>query len=454
MIKEALDKIDLKSNDADYIDIRIEETIETMILFKNGQQVDCQEIPCTGAYIRVFHQGKWFESSTSEINQIEFELNKLLISAQNSIEKSTKSFKPREPQSFNYSKYQDVNCMELSIQEKLHFCKEFLSVPKQYAEISEWSLAYNDCYKKKWFKAKDGVEFFSDYNQAGIRLNYSLKGEDSLFDDASNIWFMSAKNKVQEVREKFNSDIIESLRFLNAPPVSAGKYTVLLSPEVTGVFTHESFGHKSEADFMLGSDTMLKEWSIGKKVAADIVSIVDEGETVHSSGYCPIDDEGNIKKKTYLIKDGKLSGRLHSMSTAHALNEEGTGNGRALNFEFPPIVRMTNTYIESGSQSVDKIIQTVEKGIFIKDYKHGSGLSTFTIAPRKSYWIENGKITTPVKVAVISGSVFETLENIQAVANDFYVKSSAFGGCGKFEQWPLPVASGGPSILVNQMQVS
>src|SRR5690606_38569275 len=167
----------------------------------------------------------------------------------------------------------------------------------------------------------------------------------------------------------------------------------------------------------------------------------------------PIDDEGNRKQKTYLIKDGKLAGRLHSASTALALGETNTGNGRAMNFEFGPIVRMTNTYIEPGTNSLEQIISDVKKGVYIKDFKHGMGMSTFTIAPGKAYMIENGKITKPVKVSVISGSVFETLMNIKAVANDFEVKSSAFGGCGKFEQWPLPVADGGPSILVDGMQV-
>jgi TldD protein len=223
---------------------------------------------------------------------------------------------------------------------------------------------------------------------------------------------------------------------------------------VTGVFTHESFGHKSEADFMLGDDNLLKEWAMGKEVAAEIVSIVDEGDSFGTSGHCPFDDEGNKKKKTYLIKNGKLAGRLHSASTALALGEENTGNGRAMNFEFGPIVRMTNTYIEAGTQSISEAIAGIKKGVYIKDFKHGMGMSTFTIAPAKSYLIEDGKITKPVRVSVISGSVFETLKNISAVANDFEVKSSAFGGCGKFEQFPLPVADGGPSILVDGMQVS
>ena len=96
------------------------------------------------------------------------------------------------------------------------------------------------------------------------------------------------------------------------------------------MFAHESFGHKSESDFMLGDENMKKEWTLGKKVGADILSIYDSGEE-EGSGYVPFDDEGTRTQKTYLIKNGVLTGRLHSAATAADLEEEVTGNARAIN---------------------------------------------------------------------------------------------------------------------------
>ena len=113
---------------------------------------------------------------------------------------------------------------------------------------------------------------------------------------------------------------------LNARPVQAGVFPVILSPTAAGVFAHESFGHKSESDFMLGDENMKKEWTLGKKVGADILSIYDSGEE-EGSGYVPFDDEGTRTQKTYLIKNGVLTGRLHSAATAADLEEEVTGNG-------------------------------------------------------------------------------------------------------------------------------
>jgi TldD protein len=342
----------------------------------------------------------------------------------------------------------------VSLEEKLHFTQELLSIPKNQSLVTNWSVNYSDRYVQKWFLASDQVEFEQDYNQAGVRLGFTLKQGDQIFDDRASVWFMTPQNQLQFSQKIFSEAIKEATFFLSAETITPGKYSVLLSPEITGVFTHESFGHKSEADFMLGDEAMLKEWEMGKDVAAPWVSIVDEGHSALTSGYCPIDDEGNEKEKTYLIKNGKLAGRLHNAFTAAALGEKNTGNGRALNFEYPPMVRMTNTYIEAGDQSLQEVIRGVKKGLYIKDFKHGMGMSTFTIAPTKSYWIEDGKITKPVRISVISGSVFETLKNISAISNDFEIHSSAFGGCGKNDQSPLSVADGGPSILVDGMQVS
>lgn len=227
---------------------------------------------------------------------------------------------------------------------------------------------------------------------------------------------------------------------------------MVLSPEATGVFTHESFGHKSESDFMVGDEAMAKEWALGKKVATDCVTIVDDGNE-HGSGFVQYDDEGTKAKKTMIITDGILTGRLHSAATATALEEGLTSNARAMNFEFEPIVRMTTTYIAKGDRKKDDIISEIKEGIYVDTIRHGSGMSTFTIAPNRAYKIENGKITKPVKVSVVTGNVFSTLGEIDAVSQEFDLLSFVGGGCGKMEQFPLPVGFGGPFIRVKKLKV-
>ncbi len=175
---------------------------------------------------------------------------------------------------------------------------------------------------------------------------------------------------------------------------------------------------------------------------------------VHSgSGYVPYDDEGTAATDTYLINKGVLSGRLHSATTAAALDEQLTGNARAINCDYEPIVRMTTTYVDNGDSTPEQLIADVRHGYYIKSYKHGSGMSTFTIAPSIAYEIVDGKIGDPVKIAVLTGNVFETLGLIDGVANDLTLLSFVTGGCGKLEQFPLNVGLGGPHIRISKMNV-
>ncbi|MBP9708353.1 MAG: TldD/PmbA family protein, partial [Oligoflexales bacterium] len=310
-----------------------------------------------------------------------------------------------------------------------------------------------DEYKIKYFRSSTGIDYSYDFNQCGTALVYTAADNSGTFHDKV-LLYASKVADLKVERDFIKAKIEESHLFINAAAVKAGKYPVVMDSEVVGVFAHESFGHKSEADFMIGDKGGEEAWGIGKKVGNKCLSIVDCGIEFASSGYCPFDDEGFPAQKTYLIKNGVLVGRLHSQQTAQFFEEAPTGNGRSINFEFEPIVRMTNTYVEAGESTVEELISKVKLGIFARDVNHGSGLSTFTIAPRKCYMIRNGKLAEPVRVSVISGSVFEALENVEACSKNIVIENSVFGGCGKMEQWPLSVAFGGPKVLVNDLMVS
>ena len=203
---------------------------------------------------------------------------------------------------------------------------------------------------------------------------------------------------------------------------------------------------------MIGDETMIKEWAIGKRVGAPILNIIDTG-TLPGAGYVPFDDEGCKARVNDIVKDGILAGRLHSSYTAAILEEQPTGNARATGFEFEPIVRMTTTYIGAGQDTFAGLLAPIEEGIYIDDLYHGSGMSTFTIAPKRAYMIRNGQLAEPVLVSVITGNVMKTLEEIDGASDEVQLFSFAMGGCGKMEQYPLPVGFGGPYIRAHGMRV-
>ncbi|NLP04411.1 TldD/PmbA family protein, partial [Candidatus Fermentibacteria bacterium] len=235
-------------------------------------------------------------------------------------------------------------------------------------------------------------------------------------------------------------------------PVEPGDYTVIMSPFAAGIFAHESFGHKSEADFMTGDETMMREWAMGSRVGSEMLSIADDG-TIPGTGYTPFDDEGTPAGRTWLVKNGMLSGRLHSASTAAALDEEATGNARSIGFEYEPIPRMTTTFIEAGGRTREQLFREVDRGIFVESVLHGSGLSTFTLAPSLAWMIRGGEVAEPVRIAVMTGSVMETLGRIDGLSDEVEIVSIPGGGCGKHEQYPLPVGFGGPHVRVRGLCV-
>lgn len=450
-----LNEIDIPTNTCEYWDIRIESTTKTEIKYEEYELVACQKKPSLGAFIRVYEQGMWFYASTTELGNLSKQVVDLAREA-----RLTNLTNEGELRPYNQVSSQDrlLKCEEnrldkVLMSDKKNVCESYFEILRKYENLKSVVVKYSDEYKVKHFLSSTGVEYSFDFNHCGLAIIYSVMDQGERFDDKINIYGAKLAD-LKNLHKRIEDNIQESHLFASAPAIKAGDYPVVMDSEVVGVFAHESFGHKSEADFMLGDEEAKLTWKIGKRVGNECLSIVDYGAEIGTSGYCPIDDEGFKTQKTYLIKNGLLTGRLHSQLTARVLDEAPTGNGRAMNFEFEPIVRMTNTYVEPGDLSFEELISKVKLGLYAKDINHGSGLSTFTIAPRKCYMIREGKIAEPVRVSVMSGSVFEALNSIEGCSKGLQMFNSAFGGCGKMEQWPLPVGFGGSKVLVSKLVVS
>jgi TldD protein len=114
---------------------------------------------------------------------------------------------------------------------------------------------------------------------------------------------------------------------------------------------------------------------------------------------------------------------------------------------------MTTTYIDKGDLDFDALLAPIREGILVKTIKHGSGMSTFTLAPSLAYMIRDGKVAEPVRVSVITGNVFKTLGEIDGLTDKVELISFVRGGCGKMEQYPLPVGFGGPWVRVRALNV-
>lgn len=435
-----------------YVDVRIEETFETKISFKKMILQEQKVRNNKGAFVRVYDGKRWYYASTTDVGAVQDQIDTLAKMAKpNSEINNHPIVRQFEVHKDQLIQYKSRSITDVPIAEKKAMLERYLGLVNDETIVHHTSYYVDNKVIKSIYSSK-GTDVTFDKQTCGIRINLELssgESKDQTSMSKAGIYF----EDLFELEDFFNEEIEKNIDFVkNAKPVEPGIYTVLLSPLATGVFTHESFGHKSESDFMVGDETMKAEWAIGKMVGTPILTIIDDGEVV-GNGYVPYDDEGTKGKKTYIVTDGVLTGRLHSTNTSAQLEEELTGNARATSFEFEPIVRMTTTYIEKGNRPLADIVSEIENGIYVEDIKHGSGMSTFTIAPSRAYKIENGKITTPVKISVVTGNVFETLGEVDAVSEEFELLSFVGGGCGKMEQYPLPVGFGGPYTRVKKLNV-
>ena len=136
------------------------------------------------------------------------------------------------------------------------------------------------------------------------------------------------------------------------------------------------------------------------------------------------------------------------------MKEPVTGNARAVHFQHPPIVRMTNTYIDNGTVSFQEMIKDIKLGVYaIKAIGGETAMEMFTFSAAHGYMIRNGQIAELVRDVVLTGNVFETLLNIDQIGDQIGWVPNGPGGCGKGDQNPLRVGLGGPHIRIQNCVV-
>jgi TldD protein len=242
----------------------------------------------------------------------------------------------------------------------------------------------------------------------------------------------------------------EAIAMLSAEDAPAGIMDVVMQNGWGGVLVHEAVGHPLEADNIakgIGAFT----GKMGKKVAAECFTMVDDGTMPNFRGTINYDDEGTQAKRNVLIEKGVLNAFMTDVLSAKQLSMPRTGNGRRESFRYIPIPRMTNTFIDAGKDKPEDILSSTKKGIYVQSLSGGSvnpvtGVFNFTC--REAYIIENGKKTTPIKGVTLIGSCMDIISNIDAVGNDL---DFGPGICGKGQA--AEVTAGIPTVRIRGINV-
>ncbi len=262
-------------------------------------------------------------------------------------------------------------------------------------------------------------------------------------------YFLDGDIPLDFAREAVRQAVVQ----LEAQPAPAGTMPVVLGNGWPGILLHEAVGHGLEGDFnRKGVSTF--SGKVGQKVASSLCTIVDDGTIVNRRGSLSVDDEGTPAQNTVLIENGVLRGYMQDKLNARLMGVEATGNGRRESFAHIPMPRMTNTYMLAGSHDPGEIIASVEKGLYAPNFGGGQVDITsgkFVSSASEAYLIENGKVTVPVKGAMLIGDGPEALHKISMVGSDLALDTGV-GTCGK-EGQSVPVGVGQPTLKIDELTV-
>jgi TldD protein len=240
---------------------------------------------------------------------------------------------------------------------------------------------------------------------------------------------------------------------LDAREAPAGDMEVVLGPGWPGVLLHEAVGHGLEADFNR-KKTSAFAGLIGKRVASEKCTVVDNGTMPWRRGSLNVDDEGQPTQATVLIENGILKGYLSDKLSSKLMGLSDTGNGRRESYEHIPMPRMTNTYMLAGQDDPGDIIRSVKNGIYAVNFGGGQVDITngkFVFSASEAYLIEDGQVTAPIKGATLIGNGPDVLTRVSMVGNDLKLDEGV-GTCGKDGQ-AVPVGVGIPTIKVDRLTV-
>lgn len=441
---------------ADYVEIRIEESHVTRIVFRGKDLETLGQSINYGGNVRALVNGGWGFVSFNSLDDLEAKVDLAIRQAALiGAARREKVALAQVPVVEDVVKVQFVrDPRTVSLEEKTNLFKSYNDIILSWGgKVRSSSVSYSDKYTKLYFANSEGTyieqEKLDLSGSIGAIATEAGNTQIGRVSFGSSTDFGVAVGHEEAVREACRK--AEAL--LAAPVIEGGEYTVICDPRLAGIFAHEAFGHLSEADGLAENKAMQETMKLGRKFGRDFLTIYDTGLDVGARGYLKYDDEGVPTRRTDLIREGVLVGRLHSRETAAKLGEQPTGNARAIDYRFPPIVRMRNTCIAPGDASFEDMIKDVKLGVYcINSYGGETNGEMFTFSAGEAYMIRDGKIAELVRDVNLTGNVFRTLENIDMVGKDFCPHESA-GGCGKNGQAPLPTSEWAPHIRIQKVIV-
>lgn len=444
----------LRAANADYADIRIDDIDSTAFSYRSTELDSTSTGHSIGGIARACHHGGWGSVQFSSLDELPQRVAEACQAARLVGKETTLLADVDVPADLTFPATFVHDFRAIPFEEKLAIISEYNDLLRTAVPGVQSTVAsYSERMRTTWFASTRGNCFMEERPRITLLLA-AIAREGSLVQHAfrslsSATDFNLVRNRHDLAREL----AAQSVRLLKAPQCPSGKYTVILDNSMTGLFTHEAFGHLSEADFLHENKDMRELMQIGRVMGNSDLNITDDGSLGTLIGTHHVDDEGTPTRCTELIRNGVLAGHLHSLETAARMDEKPTGNARAISYGYLPIVRMTNTFIEPGNLTREQLFRDVDDGIYVCGGLGGQTMKEmFTFTASHGFRIRHGQPAELLRDVTLTGNVFQTLHDIDGIADDLVIHETG-GGCGKGGQSPLPVTDGGPHIRIRDVVI-
>ncbi|MBE3592352.1 MAG: TldD/PmbA family protein [Thermoanaerobacter sp.] len=435
-----------------YTELRVQKNTELNITFVNGNIVKNSQSSTSGVSARAYLNGAWGFASHAEIS--EEAIKKVIKEATDNAKfldtkvNKRKGLLPSRPASIE--KDFSTKKSRLTQKELIHFLREIDEmISRKYPKIASRKIFLNTLDIEKYLLTSDGSYLKAMIPRSNIYISLSLvkNGEPVTITDAYGgrgqfeDVFSSPSDFEEKIDELYRHLVNKSEGVLPEPSIK----TCIIDADIAGVLAHEAIGHTVEADLVLGGSVAYGK--IGEQVASPLISIIDFANTCFDET-CPvpvfIDDEGTEAKDAILIENGVLKSYMHNKESAQYFGVEPTGNARAYLFSDEPLIRMRNTAILPGNDTLEKMIESIDDGYYLVKASNGQADTTseFMFGVTLGYEIKNGKLGRAIKDTTISGVAFDVLKTVTMVSNE--IKWISSGWCGKKQ--PMSVGMAGPAI--------
>ena len=432
--------------------LRGQENRERRIVIQQGNLVVNERSESSGVSAKVYKNGvSGFASMAEYTPQAAEMVLKAATENAHYLYKYAKNRKPAfSPYTNGYVK-SDRFIIDLEQKKLVELCRQVDDyIVTKYPKLKSRTVIYREDTMEKVICTSDAMDGHVAYPRCALYFVLNMESKDGQPLEHMGLvgGFGNADDNfkdLSEVYEKIDTVYRQLCDKAEGVYAQAGVKTVILDSSVAGMIAHEAVGHTVEADLVIGGSVAGP--NLGKQVASELVSIVDYANTAFG-GQAPLpvylDDEGIQAKDAVLVENGILTGYMHNRETADRFGVAPCGNARGWDFSDEPLIRMRNTVVLPGKDTLDDMVASVDDGYYLLATGNGQADLTgeFMFGITMGYEIKNGKLKRAILDTTVSGVAFDMLKTVDMVSDK--VKWEACGTCGKKQ--PMAVSMGGPAI--------